>query len=298
MNQDCATRPAGDDRAFAVALCRSLIYETLSIGFQPAGTGTVAQLNSGRLTGLCDIAGMLDDLRGGTLREAATVLLQRHAEMAGRPGGEPSIASLQTAHSDLFGHTARSRVPAYETEYGDDLLLQRPHELSDIGGFLRAFGLQTDPRSHERVDHIACELEFLAFLARKEAHAIETGDATMLAETRRAETMFLQDHLGRFVPSFATRLQREDPSGFYGALAGLCRLLLLDDCRALAVDPGAESLRMRLPIDDGAPIACGTGDCAPGAAGESADLAAVCGACGPAGPGPDEEDCGPTGKTP
>lgn len=260
MDQGCTTRPAGDDRAVAVALCRSLIYETLSIGFQPPDPGTLAQINTALLPGLDEIAGMLDDLRGGGLRAAAAVVAGRRPD--------------QAAYDGLFGHTARARVPAYETEYGDDALLQRPHELSDIGGFLGAFGLRTDPQAHERVDHLSCELEFLAFLARKQAHALELGDAVMLAETRRAEALFLKDHLGRFVPSFATRVRREDPTGFYGALAALCHLLVLDDCRSHAVDPGAESLRLRLPLDDGAPVACGTIDCAPG------------GGCGPVDPMP------------
>jgi TorA maturation chaperone TorD len=250
MDQGCPTRPDGDDRDFAIAICRSLIYEMLAIGFRPPGVDPPPPPDAARLARGRDLAGLLDDLRGGGLR-AASLELSRH-----RP--DPAV------HDGLFGHTARARVPAYETEYGDDALLQRPHELSDIGGFLGAFGLRNDPRSHERVDHVACELEFLAFLARKLAYALETGDTAMRDDTRRAEALFLRDHVGRFIPSFCARVRREDPAGYYGALAALCHLLVLDDCRAHAIEPGPETLRLRLPLEDGAPVACGTVDCAPG----------------------------------
>jgi DMSO reductase family type II enzyme chaperone len=265
MDQGCSTRPAGDDRDFVIALCRSLIYETLAIGFQPRRTEGAAALDGDRPARMVDAARLVDELRGSDLQAAALEVARRHAGTG--------VAGLQADYGRLFGHTTRSQVPAYETEYGDDVLLQRPHELSDIGGFLGAFGLRADPRSHERLDHVACELEFMAFLARKQAHAIEIGDAAMIEATRNAEALFLKDHLGRFIPSFAARVRREDEEGFHGALADLCRRLVLDDCRAHRIEPGTESLRLRIPLDDGAPVACGTPDCTPGAGcGPGADV--------------------------
>ena len=56
---------------------------------------------------------------------------------------------------------------------------------------------------------ISCECEFLMFLALKEAYALEQDNQEMLAETRKAEKLFLRDHLGRFLPTFVTQLAGE-----------------------------------------------------------------------------------------
>jgi TorA maturation chaperone TorD len=143
--------------------------------------------------------------------------------------------------------------------------------MSDIAAFLRAFGLVLDARRHERIDHVACELEFLAFLARKEAHAIEAGDAEMLAETLKGARLFLKDHLGRFAPSFARRVMNADPGGTYGRLAEICLEFVKAEGARLGANVGPEALRLRAPIDDRAPMACGSPDgCAPGPCGPGA----------------------------
>ncbi|MBI1950834.1 MAG: molecular chaperone TorD family protein, partial [Acidobacteria bacterium] len=188
-----------------------------------------------------------------------------------------AVGTLTASHLGLFGHTVRGPVPAYETEYGEDTLFQKPQEMSDIAGFFSAFGLVLDPHRHERIDHISCELEFMAFLSRKEAHALEAGDAEMHRETRRAARLFLRDHLARFAPSFARRAAAVDPSGFYGRLALLCLDFIKAECDRHEAPPGPEMLRLRLPIDDGAPLACG--------AAEGCGVPGPCG--GPEEPGPD-----------
>ena len=153
-------------------------------------------------------------------------------------GGHSPMEHLSRSYTRLFGHTARGAVSAYETEYGDDTLFQNPQELSDIAGFLRAFGLVLGARTHERIDHVSCELEFMAFLAGKEAYAVEMGDETMHVETRRTSGLFLTDHLGRIAPSFAHRVLKEDPDGFYGRTGRLLGSFLTAVCGELGVPAG------------------------------------------------------------
>ncbi|MBI2080724.1 MAG: molecular chaperone TorD family protein, partial [candidate division NC10 bacterium] len=160
----------------------------------------------------------------------------------------------------LFGHTARGRVPPYETAYGEDSPFQPAQEMSDLAAFFRAFGLALRPAGHERIDHISCECEYLLFLARKEACALERGDQAMREETRRAARLFLRDHVGRFAPAFGKRLAREDPGGFYGALGELCAAFVTQECAWARVAAGPEVLRLRSPSGADAPMACGTGE--------------------------------------
>jgi len=251
-----------------IALARSLLYQALSLGFRPP---TV--LSRDRLAGADGVralarAALVIDVAQGTELEGRALHLAR-----GREGGD--LEALAVSHRRLFGHTVRGPIPAYETEYGEDTLFQKPQEMSDIAAFLRAFGLSLNPRRGERIDHVSTELEFLAFLTRKEAHALETVNAEMRAETVQAERSFLKDHLGRFVPSFAWRTRDADPDGFYGALADLGLEFVNAEGVRLGVPLGPEALRLRAPIDDAAPVACGDAEgCAPGPCGPAGEPAA------------------------
>jgi TorA maturation chaperone TorD len=153
-------------------------------------------------------------------------------------------------------------VPAYETEYGGDGLFLQSHELADIGGFYAAVGLDLAPG--ERADHVSAECEFLMFLARKEALALERHEPDTLAAVQRAARLFVRDHLGRFVPALAARLERADRDGFYGVLGALSAAFIGRECQRLDVPPGAPALPLRPTADDGVPMACGT--CGVGAA--------------------------------
>jgi DMSO reductase family type II enzyme chaperone len=238
----------------------------LAIGFQAPTDGGLERLLSpeSRASLIC---------AARTLYPAARPDLVSMIEALARS----DAGAIPILHRQLFGHTARGLVPPYETEYGNEALFQQPQELGDIMGFYHAFGLTMKSGKHERPDHISCQLEFLMFLALKEAYALEQDDREMLAEVRKAEKSFLADHLGRFVPTFAAKLMRQDPSGFYGALADLCLRFVAAECQRLQISMGPANLGLRPADDSRVPMACGNGaGCAalPGAgAPEEADLA-------------------------
>lgn len=258
----CATPKESLD--LYLALCRSVLYEALALAFRPPVPGTrFLAARSGLATVLVEAAAELD----GRL---TTGLACRARCLVGHP--ELGDAGARAgAYERLFGHTVRGPIPPYETEYGDDTLFQKPQELSDVAGFLGAFGLVLDPNGHERVDHVSCELEFLAFLLRKEAHALQIQDDAMLDGTIGAQRLFVREHLGRFGPAFARRILAADPDGAHGAAGALLLEFLESEGRRLNVPLGPGALRPREPIDDRAPMACGGADgCAPGPCGPDA----------------------------
>jgi DMSO reductase family type II enzyme chaperone len=239
-----------------LALCRSALYEALALGFRPPTPETAARLASAEgASALADAAVALDAAWG-------TGLADQVRRVAGSPGRRVAD-SLEADHRRLFGHTARGQVPPYETEYGEDSLFLPAQEMSDLAAFFRAFGLALNPAGHERIDHISCECEFLLFLARKEAFAIEQDDGSMREETRRATRLFLRDHLGKFAPAFGKKLAREDPGGFYGALGELCAAFVTQECARIGVPAGPEFLHLRSTSDGSVPMACGTGAAEP-----------------------------------
>ncbi len=235
-----------------LALCRSALYEALALGFRPPTQETVDRLSStGGALALADAAAVIDDAEGSDMAGFAGCLATLDP-----PQG---LAGLTVSFRRLFGHTARGPVSPYETEYGQDALFQQSQEMSDLGGFLKAFGLTLRVEERERIDHISCECEFAAFLARKEAYGMEQGDGEMAGATGRAARLFLRDHLGRFGLAFARKLTHEDPDGFYGNLGALCGAFLSAECARLGVTPGSEFLELRDVDLDDAPMACGNG---------------------------------------
>lgn len=234
-----------------LALSRAILYSALALGFRPPTEETTARLCANEGTAVIAAAAALLDPDGDAGIDAASVRLSAYA----------STRSAAESHARLFGHTARGGVPPYETEYGSEALFQQPQEMGDLMGFYRAFGLAVNVDEHERADHVSCECEFLCFLALKEAHALEREDDAMVQETRKAERLFLRDHLGRFLPAFAKKLSREDVDGLYGNLGALAECFIALEARRFGIALGPENLTLR-PADDGrVPMACGTSDC-------------------------------------
>ncbi len=182
----------------------------------------------------------------------------------GEPVGTPE------AFDALFGHTARGRVCPYETEYGNLHTFRQSQDLADIQGYYVAFGLGRREDRRERVDHLGVEYEFLGFLARKEALALEAGDEKQSAVTLRAYRTFLRDHLSRFGVAVSARLSRADRRGFYGRVGAVSAAFLRSECDRLDVPSEHESLTPRRDEPDRTPMACGTPDDACGGCDEVA----------------------------
>jgi len=220
-----------------LALCRSAIYEALALGFRPPTSETCERLIAAEQNqALMQIAALLD-VNGSNGKSANIAFCVRQLNQCA------DLETLEKSYRYLFGFTAHPKVPPYETEYGEEALFQQPQELGDLAGFYSAFGLKLN--TFERVDHIACECEFLAFLTRKEAYALEQNDVEMLEATRGAQRLFLKDHLGRFVPAFVKTLSRENPDGFYGRFGNLCRDFTHWECAQFNIPLGSELMRLR-----------------------------------------------------
>jgi TorA maturation chaperone TorD len=193
--------------------------------------------------------GLLDHVRfeGGLLDSARSDVVE--ASMG-------SVQSLQAAHRVLFPAVESQDAPSYETAYSRHDVFRQSEVMADISGFYRAHGLNLGGHVKDRPDGIGPELEFMGFLAAKQAHARTSGlsDAEELClDTQRS---FLRDHLGRWGPDYGQRMAAVTCHAFYGALGRLLSAWISTDMDILNVEPleadaiGGDASPDTVPIAD------------------------------------------------
>ncbi len=146
-------------------------------------------------------------------------------------------ACLTADFQRLFSPSVDGNCPPYETEYTGAHVFMRQQQLADVAGFYRAFGLQAAGSFHERPDHIAAELEFLAVVSLKEAQALARGERAHARVCRRARARFLEEHLGRWQAPYAKRLAGLAGDGFYPQAVALVRDFVAWDAAEAGVKP-------------------------------------------------------------
>jgi TorA maturation chaperone TorD len=255
-------------QARELALCRSALSGALSLAFHHPTAEILAALSSEKTrVGIFQAASLLDE-QGGNSEPIATDSLPEDRPLNLVSKAESWLSSLSSlsldellsAHGRLFGHTARGLVCSYETEYGQEGLFQQPAQLANLTGIYGLFGLKVRQVERERPDHISCELEFLEFLLKKQAYALEHGDESMEKETRKATRLFLKEHLGRFGRAFGAQMKKHDREGFMGKAGDLTLEFLTVECRRLDLEPGLMQLPLRSTAEDQVPMACGGGE--------------------------------------
>lgn len=205
------------------ALARSLVYSFLS--------RAIAYPNPEHQAVLKDrIAPALSGMDGESSVPAG---LREALLMVDRP-----LDTMREEHSAVFTMTVSADCPDYETAYNCRDVFQQAHAMADVAGFYRAQGLEVGGRQHERPDHITTELEFMSFLALKEAYAIENLGPEKSAMVREAQALFLREHLGCWGPSLGRRIEAHaGDQTFYAAVGRALAGWLADECSRLGVEP-------------------------------------------------------------
>ncbi|MCC7412365.1 MAG: molecular chaperone TorD family protein [Gammaproteobacteria bacterium] len=121
-------------------------------------------------------------------------------------GGDPADHEAQYIALFHFGQAGTPVCPIHEGHYGH-AHAGRGELLARLMQFYRHIGLQSasEPGAREQPDHLACELEVLAFLAFRESTA--SGAAAALA-CRAAQADFLEHHLSRWIGDFAAQARQ------------------------------------------------------------------------------------------
>lgn len=170
-----------------------------------------------------------------------------------KEASDASYDRLRLAYMGLFPPIASQDAPGYETGYRGDGVFQQSAIMADIAGFYRAHGLRSGGSERERPDHITVELEFMAFVARKEALALTESSWDNAAICRDTAALFLRDHLGCWASAFGLRASRVSTSPWYRALGEMLAAWVEWELASLAIQPVevVEHPLPQEPPDDG-----------------------------------------------
>lgn len=116
--------------------------------------------------------------------------------------------------------------PLYGGAYGGT----RMRTMEETVRFYDHFGLTLSDTPRELPDHLATQLEFLHFLAFREAEAHAEGADP--GPWRRAQRDFVVRHPGRWVPELRRRLERAAPMHFFQELVARLEGLLRTEAGA------------------------------------------------------------------
>jgi TorA maturation chaperone TorD len=78
-------------------------------------------------------------------------------------------------------------------------------------------------------DHLAVELELLAFLCQREAAGWQANLPKAARDLRHEESLFVEQHLGAWLPEFCWRMAERGSQSFYARLAALANAWLALD---------------------------------------------------------------------
>lgn len=199
------------------AMARSRVYLLLAGGFSYPSP----ELHSG--------------ITSGAYAESLEAMLS--ASMLPLSGADPGPVKDALRTSASFEAFQSSYLTAFETNvpspsaslYEGSYVSksQRAVLLLEIKAFYRNFGLGMANDVNELEDTLTAELEFMQFLAAKEAQADEGGESA--AGYVHAQRDFLERHLVRWMPAFEEAVNSKVGDPFFVALSRLTNRFVAAD---------------------------------------------------------------------
>jgi len=133
---------------------------------------------------------------------------------------EKTVQELGADYASLFLGIRRHPAHPYESVYlsKDRIVMRQPWREA-----LRIYeeeGLTKTDEIKEPEDHVALELEFMAYMCRKMEEALDRNDTFEVSRILDVQGKFLANHLGAWIPAFCEDIAR-GPSklDFYRAMA-------------------------------------------------------------------------------
>lgn len=133
------------------------------------------------------------------------------------------LDDLMVDYARLFVGPFELLAPPFGSVYLEGSKQMMGDSTMDMKALYLAAGLDMAPDFNNPPDHVAAELEFLAYLCSCEAQAGEAGEKQRF---RKLRNRFISGHIGAWGPEFADKVKDNAGTGFYKRLAGLTRHVL------------------------------------------------------------------------
>ncbi len=135
-----------------------------------------------------------------------------------------SDEDLQIVHAKLFVGPFEMKAPPYGSIYLESRHLVMGDSTMDVAKIYQDAGLKVE--LHEPPDHIAIELEFMAFLCTSEVEKIQTGNKVEQQKLRESQKQFLQSFIAPWIPQFCQRIREGTENLFYIELANCLEIFI------------------------------------------------------------------------
>ncbi|MBC5583213.1 molecular chaperone TorD family protein [Eggerthella sp. NSJ-70] len=149
---------------------------------------------------------------------------------------EASVLDLARDYAKTFcGAASTNKTAAYpfESVYTSESGMLMQDARDDAMRWYRRFGIAKSESWHDCEDHLALELEFMAFLIGSCRDALVEGDTRAACSLLTAQHGFLEEHLANWVPEFARHVDLRARTGFYRGLGRFTRAYVANDRREL-----------------------------------------------------------------
>lgn len=143
-----------------------------------------------------------------------------------------SYSEVESQYQRLFGPTpssASSSVPLNETSYLVPGAEETGWVLASVERHYSSAGIESTPASGNVPDHIAVELEFIAFLCGREAEAWAGDDFKEARRMQDRQRRFLDQHLSKWIPIFVREVTGREDTGPFELAAKAVQVQVIHD---------------------------------------------------------------------
>ncbi|MCJ7567034.1 MAG: molecular chaperone TorD family protein [Anaerolineales bacterium] len=145
--------------------------------------------------------------------------------------GENTLTELAVDYAKIFlGVQSQLGIYPYESVYTSKEKLIMQEARDQVVQLYRQEGLDRAADYREPEDHIALELEFMAYLSQKTIDALQDGEGEEVVRFLEKQKLFLEEHLMNWVPAFCEDMEQIAQTDFYTATAKITKgFLALED---------------------------------------------------------------------
>lgn len=194
------------------------MYQLLSLLFQFPTEETATGIKEGTIVE--DIATIFSEI--GIDAEQDDSSVYDGFELAEAKSMQEILSNLRREYTLLFSHPDNPIVPIYETvflhdpeEHGARYQMYVSPIATDVGRCYKEAGVTSSGSINEPVDHIATELEFMAYLEKLKAQAMVDERKEALIGISRSIKEFKEEHFLKWAPDFFLRCAEADECCIY-----------------------------------------------------------------------------------